>query len=97
MELENFIKQYLQGFNMDILSLIEHEIVFLKKEKEDIKNHLAYYKNNLMKLKYTIEIVDEGLIINEFNLFWKNTLIMGNYRGWRNKCMEAIWKNEVEN
>lgn len=36
-------------------------------------------------------------MVNEFNLYWKRILIAGNYGGWRKKCTEAVWKNEILN
>ncbi|PKC14591.1 kinase-like protein [Rhizophagus irregularis] len=48
-------------------------------------------------IKYTFEIIDEALIINEFNIYWNQRLINGGYRGWRKKITNAIWKNEILN
>lgn len=39
----------------------------------------------------------DGLIVNEYNLYWKNELIPGEYRQWRKKCSNAFWKNEILN
>ncbi|CAG8738634.1 9222_t:CDS:2, partial [Rhizophagus irregularis] len=41
--------------------------------------------------------IEEALVVNEFNLYWKRILIAGNYGGWRKKCTEAVWKNEILN
>lgn len=44
-----------------------------------------------------ISLIKEGLITNEYSLYWKNNLIPGEYRQWHKKCSNAIWKNEILN
>ncbi|GBC13658.2 kinase-like domain-containing protein [Rhizophagus irregularis DAOM 181602=DAOM 197198] len=46
---------------------------------------------------YEVSLAVEALIVNNFNLYWKNNLIVGNLRGWAKKRTEAIWKNEIFN
>ncbi|PKY30268.1 hypothetical protein RhiirB3_392431 [Rhizophagus irregularis] len=43
------------------------------------------------------ELIDEALIINEFNVIWNNRIISGGYRAWRKKITNVIWKNEILN
>jgi hypothetical protein len=46
---------------------------------------------------YMIDFNEGGLVTNEFNLYWKYNLILGDLRGWRKKVSEVIWKNEILN
>ncbi|PKC69874.1 hypothetical protein RhiirA1_455450 [Rhizophagus irregularis] len=46
---------------------------------------------------YKMNIIDEAMSFDEFNLYWKKILISGGLRAWRKKCSELIWKNEMLN
>ncbi|PKY56492.1 hypothetical protein RhiirA4_476823 [Rhizophagus irregularis] len=49
------------------------------------------------KMRYKIEIIESGLLVNEYNLIWKKNIITGGFRKWRKKVSMAIWKNEILN
>ncbi|RGB36232.1 hypothetical protein C1646_758342 [Rhizophagus diaphanus] len=46
---------------------------------------------------YEVSLIVEALVVNEYNLYWKNNLIVSNLRGWAKKRTDAIWKNEILN
>ncbi|PKC51355.1 hypothetical protein RhiirA1_483922, partial [Rhizophagus irregularis] len=54
-------------------------------------------KNVINTIKYNFELIDEGLITNEYNLIWNNRLITGGFRSWRKSVTNAMWKNEILN
>ncbi|PKC01910.1 hypothetical protein RhiirA5_425995 [Rhizophagus irregularis] len=66
--------------------------------RKEIRRDLIIQKEARRK-EYIIsmEFIEEALVVNEFNLYWKRILIAGNYGGWRKKCTEAVWKNEILN
>ncbi|PKY49192.1 hypothetical protein RhiirA4_465060, partial [Rhizophagus irregularis] len=49
------------------------------------------------KMRYKIDLIDNALMVNEFNLMWKKNIITGGFRKWRKKVSMAIWKNEILN
>lgn len=53
--------------------------------------------NNTQEEIFDFALNDEGLKVNEYNLYWKKQLIPGDYRNWRKRCTNAIWKNEILN
>ncbi|UZO03815.1 uncharacterized protein OCT59_024216 [Rhizophagus irregularis] len=54
-------------------------------------------KNVVNTIKYNFELIEEGLINNEYNLIWNNRLITGGFRSWRKAVTNATWKNEILN
>ncbi|UZO10530.1 uncharacterized protein OCT59_002111 [Rhizophagus irregularis] len=64
--------------------------------RKEIRRDLIIQKEARRK-EYIIKFIEEALVVNEFNLYWKRILIAGNYGGWRKKCTEAVWKNEILN
>lgn len=42
---------------------------------------------------YEVSLIVEALVVNDYNLYWKNNLIVS----WAKKRTDAIWKNEILN
>src|SRR5438034_298784 len=51
------------------------------------------------KLEKTLKLSlnKEGLVINEFNLYWRQNLVLGDYRNWAKRKMQLKYKNEMLN
>lgn len=62
----NFIKEYMKDKEMEFIISEEHERNWMLKEAGEIKENLEYFK-----------IIEDALIVNEYNLYWKKHLIMG--------------------
>ncbi|PKY53813.1 hypothetical protein RhiirA4_472233 [Rhizophagus irregularis] len=88
--------QILKQLDIKIVNLSVKEMKVLDDCRKDIRNKLMLQKE-VKRNEYIVEIIEEALIVNEFNLYWEKILITGDYRGWRKKCTEAIWKNEILN
>ncbi|EXX75023.1 hypothetical protein RhiirA1_464808 [Rhizophagus irregularis] len=54
-------------------------------------------KNIVMTIVHKIEIIEEALLVNEYNLIWNKKIVMGGFRKWSKKVTDAIWKNEILN
>jgi hypothetical protein len=89
-----FIENFLQNSNSKITSLEKLDEEFYEKLVIDFKDRQIWMKEENLS---DFEIEDEGLKINEFNLYWKKHLILGDYRQWRKRCTDAVWKNEILN
>lgn len=85
--IENLIK----NLELEIKCENDMEDQNRSKLKNEIKNLSQSIKEN-KKDYYKIEIIEDGLIMHEFNLFWNHRIITGDFRRWRKKCTEAIWK-----
>ncbi|EXX74870.1 hypothetical protein GLOIN_2v1824527 [Rhizophagus irregularis DAOM 181602=DAOM 197198] len=91
-----FIEDFLENNEIDMLDANEvtnkclKEICKLSREFLDLKTF------DDMRID-DFELIDEALIINEFNVIWNNRIISGGYRTWRKKITNAIWKNEILN
>ncbi|GBC08297.1 hypothetical protein RclHR1_00800024 [Rhizophagus clarus] len=72
-------------------SWIINAINILKNKDISICNH--EYRD-----KYNDHMINRNYRIRKlFNLYWKKNLILGEYRQWRKRCTDAIWKNEILN
>lgn len=91
-----FIEIFLKKMDMKIMECSNNERKILEEVRTEIRKLQALMSTNKLD-KQAFEVLEEGLITNECNLFWKRNLIKGNYRGWRKKCTEAIWKYEILN
>ncbi|PKK67821.1 hypothetical protein RhiirC2_783026 [Rhizophagus irregularis] len=92
------------GINENLQKLIkEFRNNFSNRRKIDTKDlrlktrEMLKEKEIAKTIKYSFEIIDEALLVNEFNIYWNQRLINGGYRGWRKKITNAIWKNEILN
>ncbi|PKY60175.1 hypothetical protein RhiirA4_430933 [Rhizophagus irregularis] len=87
--------------------LIKNDIVIVDENNEeesiviqDIRKRMEKILQRDLKdkkMRYKIEIVENALLINEYNLIWRNHIITGGFRKWRKKVSMAIWKNEILN
>ncbi|UZO04077.1 uncharacterized protein OCT59_024476 [Rhizophagus irregularis] len=48
-------------------------------------------------INHQVEIVEEALLVNEYNLIWNKKIITGGFRNWKKKVTNVIWKNEILN
>ncbi|UZO15149.1 uncharacterized protein OCT59_006583 [Rhizophagus irregularis] len=69
----------------------------MMKEKRKEMQEILKDNNVVNTIKYNFELIEEGLIVNEYNLIWNNKLITGGFRSWRKLVTNAIWKNEILN
>ncbi|GBC16569.2 uncharacterized protein OCT59_026651 [Rhizophagus irregularis] len=74
--IEKFLKE--EDLKLDILK--HSELENIKEEKGKIRKLLELMKKENFET-YEINVMDEALTINEFNLFWKYVLITGDLRG----------------
>ncbi|CAB4424719.1 unnamed protein product [Rhizophagus irregularis] len=87
--------------------MIKNEIIMVDETNEeetvvikDIRKRMEQIlKKDLKekKMRYKIEIIENALLINEYNLIWRKNIITGGFRKWRKKVSMAIWKNEILN
>ncbi|RGB27010.1 hypothetical protein C1646_820040 [Rhizophagus diaphanus] len=87
------IEKFLQDEDtkLDILDIRK----YIRRKGKNGKFLLEMKKSNLET--YEIEVKDEGLTINEFNLYWKYDLISGELRGWHKKLLYKREVNEIIN
>jgi hypothetical protein len=87
-----FLENSLKNFNSHLIDSEKIEEEFY----EEIYSKFKDKQNSMKDGKIAnFEIEEEGLKTNEFNLYWKKNLILGEYRQWRKKCTDAVWKNEI--
>ncbi|PKC60106.1 hypothetical protein RhiirA1_468511 [Rhizophagus irregularis] len=91
-----FIEYWLNTMNNHIGICSNSELRYLDKTRKESRKFNLERKNITMN-SYEVSLAVEALIVNNFNLYWKNNLIVGNLRGWAKKRTEAIWKNEIFN
>ncbi|POG53486.1 hypothetical protein GLOIN_2v29323, partial [Rhizophagus irregularis DAOM 181602=DAOM 197198] len=91
-----FLENFLETNNIELIEGNEKIQRIIKEKRKEMQEML---KNNKIvdKIKYNFELIDEGLITNEYNLIWNNKLITGGFRVWRKAVTLAIWKNEILN
>jgi hypothetical protein len=89
-----FLESLIKKFKLQIIGSNEYEDEFYNDLNKKFKEKVIYMNE---KKIYKFETLEEGLKTNEFNLYWKKNLILGEYRQWRKKCTDAIWKNEILN
>jgi len=68
----------------------------MKKIRKEAREFLETQKKENKRF-YSIDLIDNALIINEYNLIWNKILITGGYRKWRKEISNLIWKNEILN
>ncbi|RGB35188.1 hypothetical protein C1646_759641 [Rhizophagus diaphanus] len=90
-------QNYLKKNDIRIIYENEEEGKIIEDIKENRTNKILKVEAVEKKFNHTIEIFDQGLLVNEFNLIWNNNVITGGYRKWRKKVSMAIWKNEILN
>lgn len=90
------IEKFLSQMDIRMVSCSAKEVKNIKICRDEMKKILLQmkeYKNET----YRIDVNVEGLVTDEFNLYWKHNLVLGDLRGWRKKVSEGIWKNEILN
>ncbi|PKB94880.1 hypothetical protein RhiirA5_437856, partial [Rhizophagus irregularis] len=91
-----FLEEFLETNNIDLIEENEKIYRIIKEKKKEMQEMLKN-KNVINTIKYNFELIDEGLITNEYNLIWNNRLITGGFRSWRKSVTNAMWKNEILN
>ncbi|PKC12753.1 hypothetical protein RhiirA5_372843 [Rhizophagus irregularis] len=91
-----FIENFLEKNEIQLLEVDEKILDNVIELKTNLKE-LLKTKSITDMIKNEFELIDEALVVNEFNLIWKNKIITGGLRTWRKKIMNAIWKNEILN
>ncbi|UZO06285.1 uncharacterized protein OCT59_026614 [Rhizophagus irregularis] len=74
-----FIEIFLKKMDMKIMECSNNERKILEEVRTEIRKLQALMSTNKLD-KQAFEVLEEGLITNECNLFWKRNLIKGNYR-----------------
>jgi hypothetical protein len=91
-----FLENFLETNNIELIEENEKTYRIIKEKRKEMQKMLK--NNNVINtIKYNFELIDEGLITNEYNLIWNNRLITGGFRSWRKTVTNAIWKNEFLN
>jgi hypothetical protein len=90
-----------------IENFLENNGIKLSEENDKIMDKINEIRKTLREslktksftdtIRNNFELVDEALVVNEFNLIWNDRIITGSYRAWRKKITNAIWKNEILN
>ncbi|POG80787.1 uncharacterized protein OCT59_013976 [Rhizophagus irregularis] len=91
-----YIENFIENNEIKLIEVNDEKsdkIKELRRGLEDLLKHMS----NIDTTKEEFKLIDEALIVNEFNLIWNNRLITGGYRAWRKKITNAIWKNEILN
>ncbi|PKY54611.1 hypothetical protein RhiirA4_473512, partial [Rhizophagus irregularis] len=91
-----FIENFLEKNEIKISGEEENIVDNIKEIRTKLKEFLTT-KSIINTIKNDFELIDEALVVNEFNLIWKNKIITGGLRTWRKKITNAIWKNEILN
>ncbi|UZO17081.1 uncharacterized protein OCT59_008442 [Rhizophagus irregularis] len=91
-----FLDNFLETNNIELIEGKEKTQRIIKEKRNQMQEML---KNNKIvdKIKFNFELIEEGLITNEYNLIWNNKLITGGFQVWRKAVTLAIWKNEILN
>ncbi|PKK60052.1 hypothetical protein RhiirC2_793922 [Rhizophagus irregularis] len=99
-EIENYFlaneKNLLKNSNIDIIDYNDQgykKVIEIKKKARGMLKD----KNIVMTIVHKIEIIEEALLVNEYNLIWNKKIVMGGFRKWSKKVTDAIWKNEILN
>ncbi|PKB96285.1 hypothetical protein RhiirA5_435086 [Rhizophagus irregularis] len=91
-----FIENFLEVNEIDMIDANEVTNISLKEIRKVSREFLDFKIFDDTRID-DFELIDEALIINEFNVIWNNRIISGGYRAWRKKITNAIWKNEILN
>ncbi|PKK58872.1 hypothetical protein RhiirC2_795638 [Rhizophagus irregularis] len=91
-----FIENFLENNEIDMLDTNEVTNNSLKEIRKVSREFLDFKTSDDTRID-DFELINEALIINEFNVIWSNRIISGGYRAWRKKITNAIWKNEILN
>ncbi|PKK76491.1 hypothetical protein RhiirC2_772460 [Rhizophagus irregularis] len=91
-----FIEEFLEKNNIVIMDCNEKEYKIVKNLKKKMRESL---NDKLIKqmINHQVEIVEEALLVNEYNLIWNKKIITGGFRNWKKKVTNVIWKNEILN
>ncbi|CAB5362275.1 unnamed protein product [Rhizophagus irregularis] len=91
-----YIEHFLFKNNIKIVDALDDEMHTITEIKNRIdKTLLGDFKEK--KMRYQIDISDNALLVNEYNLIWKKNIITGGFRKWRKNVSMALWKNEILN
>ncbi|PKK58451.1 hypothetical protein RhiirC2_796271 [Rhizophagus irregularis] len=89
--INKLIKEFISNIDAS-----EEEMYTIKEIKKRINTILlGDFKEK--KMQHQIDISDNALLVNEYNLIWKKNIITGGFRKWRKKVSMALWKNEILN
>ncbi|GBC22419.2 hypothetical protein GLOIN_2v1771092 [Rhizophagus irregularis DAOM 181602=DAOM 197198] len=91
-----FLENFLETNNIELIEKNEKTYRIIKEKRKEMQEMLKN-KNVVNTIKYNFELIEEGLINNEYNLIWNNRLITGGFRSWRKAVTNATWKNEILN
>ncbi|PKY55306.1 hypothetical protein RhiirA4_427411 [Rhizophagus irregularis] len=91
-----FLENYLETNNIELIEENEKLYKNIKEKRKEMQEMLKDH-SVVKTIKNYFEIIDEGLITNEYNLIWDNRLITGGFRSWRKAVTNATWKNEILN
>ncbi|PKB99260.1 hypothetical protein RhiirA5_430004 [Rhizophagus irregularis] len=91
-----FIEEFLEKNNIVIMDCNEKEYKIVKNLKKKMRESL---NDKIIKqmINHQVEIVEEALLVNEYNLIWNKKIITGGFRNWKKKVTNVIWKNEILN
>lgn len=91
-----FIEKILKDNDIEIKEYRKGEFEIIEEVKKKARLILEGEAKE-KKLHGKIDIIDNALLINEYNLIWNKSIISGGFRKWRKKASDAIWKNEILN
>ncbi|GBC14484.2 hypothetical protein GLOIN_2v1478197 [Rhizophagus irregularis DAOM 181602=DAOM 197198] len=92
-----YIEDFMTKNDINIVEEInEEEVITMKGIKKRMDQILGKDLKE-KKMRYKIEIIENALLINEYNLIWRKNIITGGFRNWRKKVSMALWKNEILN
>ncbi|PKY52519.1 hypothetical protein RhiirA4_496862 [Rhizophagus irregularis] len=91
-----FLENFLETNNIVLIDENEKTYKIIKEKRKEMQEMLKN-KNTASTIKYSFELIDEGMTTNEYNLIWNNRLITGGFRSWRKAVTNATWKNEILN
>ncbi|CAB4413144.1 unnamed protein product [Rhizophagus irregularis] len=87
-----FIENLLKNSNIDIIDYNDQEYKEVIEIKKKARGMLKD-KNIVMTIVHKIEIIEEALLVNEYNLIWNKKIVMGGFRMQYGKTKFSIAKN----
>ncbi|CAB4430219.1 unnamed protein product [Rhizophagus irregularis] len=91
-----FLEKFLKDNDIEVKEYKKGEFKIIDEEKKKTRLILEGEAKG-KKLHGKIDIIENALLINEYNLIWNKLIISGGFRKWRKKASDAIWKNEILN
>ncbi|PKY28667.1 hypothetical protein RhiirB3_444947, partial [Rhizophagus irregularis] len=92
-----YIEDFMRKNGINIIEEINEEEAIIMKDIKKRMEQILEKDLKEKKMRYKIEIIENALLINEYNLIWKKNIITGGFRNWRKKVSMALWKNEILN